>query len=100
MADGTRRFGDLPETHDAGHPQWHRLRDHVSQLPGAAVTGFVTDDVAEAWIDFIHRGHAFSINNQAGDWWFFVEDPTCPDAILTQVLDHFEVLLVAEHGPR
>jgi hypothetical protein len=97
MADGSRHFGDLPETYDADQPQWHRLREHVGQLPGARLTGFVTDDVTEAWIDFAHRGHTFSLNNQAGEWWFFVEDPACPDDILGQVLEHFELLLGAEH---
>ena len=34
--------------------------------------------------------------DQFGDYWFFVDDPTCPDAILQQVLDHFETLSTAE----
>jgi hypothetical protein len=93
MADGSRHFGDLPETYDADQPQWHRLREHVGHLSGARLTGFVTDDVTEAWIDFAYRGHTFSLNNQAGEWWFFVEDPACPDDLLKHVLEHFELLL-------
>ena len=98
MADGTRQFGDLPETRDPDHPQCHRLRDHVDHLAGAELTGFTTDDATEAWIDFTLRHHAFSINNQTGQWWFFVDDPACPDDLLTEVLSHFETLLGAEHG--
>jgi hypothetical protein len=91
MADGTtRHLGDLPETYDVERPQWHLLRDAVGHLGGATLTGFVTDDVTEAWIDFEYRCHRFSMNNQMGWWWFFVADPACPDPILEQVLDHFE----------
>ncbi len=93
MADGSRHFGDLPETYDAETPEWHRLREQVSALEGAELTGFVTDDVTEAWIDFRWREHAFSLNNQHGQWWFFVADPGCPDDLLVAVLDHFERLL-------
>jgi hypothetical protein len=93
MADGSRHFGDLPETYDAARPEWHRIRDAVPHLAGAELTGFVTDDVTEAWIDFAFRGHAFSINDQHGDWWFFVRDPSCPDDVLLEVLDHFEAVL-------
>src|SRR5262245_66356926 len=93
MADGSRHFGDLPETYDVQSPEWHRLKDHVDKLTGAKLTSFITDDVTEAWIDFAFEGHAFSINNQHGQWWFFVKDPACPDATLLAVLDHFEPLL-------
>jgi hypothetical protein len=42
------------------------------------------------------------MNNQQGEWWFFVEDPACPDETLEAVLDHFESLLapVALHARR
>lgn len=88
MHDGSRHFGDLPQT-----ALWYAVRDHVVRLPGAALTGFVTDDVTEAWIDFTYRGHAFSINDQFGDYWFFVKDPACPDDVLSEVLSHFAKLL-------
>jgi hypothetical protein len=90
MNDASRHFGSLPETYDPGVPQWDVLRDHVEKLAGAQLTGFVTDQVTEAWIDFAYTGHAFGINNQHGQWWFFVTDPACPDAVLERVLDHFE----------
>ena len=88
MHDGSRHFGDLPQT-----VLWYAVRDHVAQLPGAVLTGFVTDDVTEAWIDFTYHSHAFSINDQLGEYWFFVNDPACPETILSEVLDHFAGLL-------
>ena len=88
MNDGSRHFGELPQT-----VLWYELRDHIEVLEGASVTDFVTDHVTEAWIDFSYRGHRFSVNDQFGDYWFFVEDPNCPDEILRAVLSHCELLL-------
>ncbi len=88
MHDGSRHFGDLPQTAD-----WYAVRDHVARLPGAALAGFVTDDITEAWIDFTYRQHDFSINDQFGDYWFFVNEPACPDEVLSEVLNHFAELL-------
>lgn len=88
MNDGSRHFGDLPQT-----VLWYELRDHIERFDGAAVTGFVTDHVTEAWIDFSYRGYQFSVNDQFGDYWFFVDNPECPDKILEAVLSHCEVLL-------
>ena len=78
-------FFDLPEHYHAEDPGGNRLRCYLGGLDGFEVTGFVTDDVTEAWIDFEHRGHHFSLNNQHGSWWTFVEDPGCPDEILLAV---------------
>ncbi len=88
MHDGSRHFGDLPQT-----ASWHAVRDHVEKLPGAVLTGFVTDHVTEAWVDFTYAGHVFSINDQLGNYWFFVDDPACPTDVLQRVLTHFERLL-------
>jgi hypothetical protein len=88
MHSGARHFADLPQT-----TSWYDVRDHVERLPGATLTGFVTDHVTEAWIDFTYAGYEFSINDQFGDYWFFVRDPACPDAVLLRVLTHFEHLL-------
>ncbi len=93
MRDGSRHFGDLPETYDPATPQWDQLRTYASTLVGAADVTMFTDRIVEAWIDFTFRGHAFSLNNQQGYWWFFVGDPSCPDGVLACVLDHFETLL-------
>jgi hypothetical protein len=88
MHDGSRHFGDLPQT-----AHYNALRDHVAALSGAAVTGFLTDHVTEAWIDFTYRQQQFSINDQFGDYWFFVQDPACPDEITQAVLDYCAQLL-------
>ena len=88
MKDGSRLFGELPQA-----VLWHELRDHVERLDGAAVTDFVTNNVTEAWIDFSYRGYHFSVNDQFGDYWFFVRDPNCPDEILGSILAHCKLLL-------
>ncbi len=88
MADGSRKFGELPES-----VTWYQVRDHVSKLSGAKLTEFLCDDVTEAWIDFSFRGDAFTINNQFGEYWFFVSRAECPDAVLCEVLSHWEPLL-------
>jgi hypothetical protein len=28
--------------------------------------------------------------NQFGEYWFFVEDPKCPDGILLEIITHFD----------
>jgi hypothetical protein len=90
MNDGSRQFGALPQT-----VLWEELRDHIEELGGATVTDFITDHVTEAWIDFSYGGHRFSVNDQFGEYWFFVENPNCPDEILRAVLSHCELLLVS-----
>jgi hypothetical protein len=89
MKDGSRHFGVLPQS-----VLWYDMRDHIAKLDGATVTAFVTDDVTEAWIDFTYREQTFSVNDQNGEYWFFVDDPTCPANILRAVLSHCEALLV------
>ncbi len=93
MHDGSRHFASLRETYDVQTPQWDALRAHIEKIPGATITGFVTDNVTEAWIDWTYRGHDFSANNQHGDWWLFVGDPSCPDDILEHVLGDLSRLL-------
>jgi hypothetical protein len=88
MRDGSSHFGDLPQT-----ILWYELRDHIKKLNGAEITDFITDGVTEAWIDFSYRGHHFSVNDQFGTYWFFVNDRTCPYEILEEVLSHCELVL-------
>jgi len=85
MHDGSRHFASLPETIG-----WGALCDHIALLSGTEISGLVTDFVTEAWIDFKYREHKFSVNNQYGDYWFFVEDVDCPEEILAEVIDHCE----------
>ena len=88
MNDGSRHFVDMPEV-----VFFDEVADHVEELEDAEITEFITDGVLEMWLDFDYRGHKFSVNNQYGDYWFFVEDPSCPDEILLEVADHFRKLL-------
>ena len=88
MHDGSRHFGDLPQT-----VLWYDLRDHIQHMPGAVLTGFITDHVLEAWIDFTYAGHTFSVNDQYGDYWSSFDDPACPDHVLIDVLTYCEKLL-------
>lgn len=88
MKDGSRNFADLPET-----VFFDELRDIAKKFEDAKVTDFVTDWVTEVWLDFEYRGHKFSINNPYGNYWFFVQNPDCPDEILLEVIEYFERFL-------
>lgn len=92
--DGSRLFGELPET-----VSFDRLRGHLETLPGTRVTDVLTDHITEVWIDFSFRGHHFTVNNQYGDYWFFVQEPQAPDVILEAVLTHSRSLLGEERKP-
>lgn len=88
MHDGSRDFAELAQT-----VSWDRLFKHIKKLNGVTDASLLTDNVAEAWIDFSHRGHQFSVNNQFGSYWFFVQDPDCPFEVLEAVVSHCKVLL-------
>jgi len=88
MRDGSRHFVNMPEV-----VFFDELCDHLEELEGAEITEFIADGVVEMWLDFEFRGHKFSVNNQLGDYWFFVEDPNCPEEILFEIVDHFRKLL-------
>ena len=88
MGDGSRNFILLPV---GKTPSLHMLL-RVLSLWGAVPTAYIPT-FAESWIDFRYQGHQFSINDQYGDYWFFVRDPQCPDVILEKVVRHFAKLL-------
>jgi hypothetical protein len=88
MHDGSRHFASLPEVWP-----FNLLRQHVAKLAGTLVTDYLSDEVTEVWLDFSFRGHTFTINNQYGEYWFFVGNPACPDDILAAVVEHCELLL-------
>lgn len=90
MPDGSRHFGGLPERAGVDPSDWNQLAAAVPKLDGAELSSSVSDEVTEAWIHFRWRGQRFAINNQFGEWWFFVDDPACPDDLLEAVLAHFE----------
>ena len=81
MHDGSLHFASLPES-----VPWSVLRDHLDSLADAKVTGFLSDEVTEVWIDFDFPSHSFSVNNQFGEYWFSVTDASCPSATLEQVI--------------
>jgi hypothetical protein len=91
MQDGSRYFVALPQ-----NASCYEVRDYVATIPGSQLTGFLCDDVTEAWIDFRYQRHRFTINDQLGEYWFFVEDPDCPDDILEDVVGRFTNFL---HAP-
>ena len=86
--DGSRQFAAFPQTR-----LWYDVRDHVSSLAGAILTGFVCDNVTEARIDFTYGGQSFTINDQFGEYWFFVNDPNCSEELLADVARHFAHIL-------
>lgn len=88
MNDGSRLFVDMPEV-----VFFDDFADHVEELEGTEIIEFITDGVVEMWLNFEFRGHKFSVNNQLGDYWFFVENPDCPEEILLEIIDHFRQLL-------
>lgn len=84
MHDASRHFLSLPESEPG-----NLTRDHILKLDGVEVEGYLTDNVTEVWIDFRYKGHSFTINNQFGEYWFFVDDIACPEAVLQIVAEHF-----------
>ncbi|HEY0658408.1 MAG TPA: hypothetical protein VGD05_08035 [Pyrinomonadaceae bacterium] len=87
MNDGSRHFVDMPAV-----VFFDDFYDHTEKLEGAQITEFLTDGVVEMWLDFKFRGHKFTVNNQFGDYWFFVENPECPEEILLEVIEHYRKL--------
>jgi hypothetical protein len=86
--DGSRHFAGLPESRS-----WNALRAHLARLPGAEVTGFSSDGVSEVWIDFSYEGESFTVNNQLGEYWFFVANARTSEAVLERVVEHCASLL-------
>jgi hypothetical protein len=94
MHDGSRHFVSLPETQPPS-----RLLRHIVGL-GFAFPYFYLSSAVECWVDFWYRGQRFTINNQFGEYWLFVKNPTCPEAVLEHVASHFAVLLCeSENAP-
>ena len=83
MKDGSRYFADLPE-----RTPCKRLRDHIARLPGVGIKRYMIDPAAQVWLDFTYSGHAFTVNNRAGNYLFFVQSPRCPDNVLQEIIVH------------
>jgi hypothetical protein len=78
---------------------WHRLRKHLKALPGLELTGFLTDRITEGWLDFTYGGHRFTVNDQFGEYWFFVDDPTAREELLRGLVRYCERLLAPGEQP-
>ena len=87
MHDGSRQFGELPQS-----VGWNKLGRHIKRLDGVTDITLLTDNVTEAWIDFNFRGRNFlsTINSETTG---FVKDPLSPDDLLETVLSHCRSLL-------
>ena len=88
MYDGSRQFATFPESVPGTD-----LLAHIIALDGTTVTDHATANGTEVWIDFEFANHRFSINNQFGEYWFFVADPSCDNEILSHVAEHCSRLL-------
>jgi hypothetical protein len=88
MSDGSRNFLLLP----VGSTPPLYLLFRVFTLWGAYPIAYVPS-YSESWIDFRYRGQKFSINNQFGDYWFFVHNSDCDENILLQVANYFQRVL-------
>lgn len=87
--DGARQFISIAE-----EVSWKQLRKSVAKLNGATETYYISDGITEMWLDFTYKQHRFTVNNQYGEYWFFVEDACCPESILIEVASHFLASLV------
>lgn len=88
LNDGSRHFVDMPEV-----VFFDEVADHVEELEGAEIIEFITNGVVEMWLEFEFRGHIFTVTNQFGDYWFFVQDANCLEEILLEIINHFRKLL-------
>ncbi|MCF7785211.1 MAG: hypothetical protein K9N47_03760 [Prosthecobacter sp.] len=83
MEDGSRLFAITQD-----RISWADLRHHLERLYGVEVLQFITDGVVEGWLDFRYFGQQFSVNNPMGEYWFFVQDPTCSSFPLSELMAH------------
>ena len=88
LSDNARHFVDFPEV-----IFFDDFHDHVEALHGTEIKKFEMDGILEMWLEFTFRENTFFVNNRMGDYWFFVNDPKCPDEILIEIADHFRKLL-------
>lgn len=89
MHDGSRHFLSLPESMLST-----ALVQQIKAMTDMQLTEFL-ETIPESWIDFEFRSHEFTINNQFGEYWFFVADRHCPLDILTEIRGRFETILLA-----
>jgi hypothetical protein len=87
--DGSRNFFDLPTS-----VTWDDLIGHLNQLEQLTIEKFLPSPVLGSWLVFSFNGYKFSVNDQMGKYWFFVENTSCPEEILFQLAEHLLVFTV------
>jgi hypothetical protein len=83
MHDGSRQFLALPQS-----KSWEGLFVWIKGYMGVTDSVLLSDGVTEAWIDFEYKGQTISVNNQFGEYWFFVKNPECSDLVLSEIANH------------
>jgi hypothetical protein len=91
---GWRMFARRPES-----VSWMRLRRHLDDMPGAGLVDVACDRMHEAALIFTYAGHRFGVDLREGAFRFNVEDPDCPDDVLSGVLAHADTFLAPARGP-
>ena len=86
MRDNSLLFFDMLE-----NISWNELRSQIKSLHDAQITGWLTDEITEFWLDFTFRGYRFTINNPMGEFWFFAEDAKCPQEVLDVIINQFTI---------
>ena len=72
---------------------FEQLPLQIIKIDGVAITGILTDNVVEIWLDFDFHGASFSVNNQFGEFWFFAESEDCSDDILSDISRHLKTVM-------
>jgi hypothetical protein len=85
---GWRQFGVRAE-----NVSWVRLRRHLDEMPDAQFVDVACDRMNEAALIFTYAGHRFGVDLHDGAFRFNVEDPTCPEDILREVLAYADQML-------
>ena len=78
---GWRVFATRPE-----RVSWFKLRRRLAETREFALADVACDRMNEAALVFTFRGHRFGIDLHEGQFRFSVEDPSCPDEVLHDVL--------------
>jgi hypothetical protein len=69
---------------------WDELIASIRKLEKTKIKTFLPDHINGSWLDFSFSSYEFSINDQLGTYWFFANDPSCPEDILLQLTLHFK----------
>ncbi len=84
---GRRTFAELPNTHC-----WLRICQHAELIDRAEIKELNMDG-DDSWICFECDGYLFSIGERGSHVRLSVNDADCPQDVLTEVTEHFAVLL-------